>query len=189
VLVHILGHDAIAPCLGYHVVWFGAHCASTRCMNRAMPELHNSDDCHPDTLQTTKAAAESRAGFPTSISNQTSHFPPTMSSPSSLHGVVAPDQLTLSRDAREASPTRRRAALPSLQGDEAPRSVRVVACEACRIAKVRCSQHRPTCRRCTKRRVECVYTGRRTPSPSPILESGEVSIERDGLGPVGRSST
>jgi hypothetical protein len=119
------------------------------------------------------------------LSNQTYLFPPTMSSPSFLHGVVAPDQLTLSRDAREASPTRRRAALP---GDDASRSVRVVACEACRIAKVRCSQHRPTCRRCTKRRVECVYTGRRTPSPSPTLASGQVG-GRDSLGPVGRSST
>lgn len=40
-----------------------------------------------------------------------------------------------------------------------PRSVKVRStCNACQQAKIRCSHEKPSCRRCQKHNIDCVYS-------------------------------
>ena len=44
------------------------------------------------------------------------------------------------------------------------------SCDACNTAKVKCSKERPTCRRCERRDVNCVYSVSLRPSKRPQLD-------------------
>ncbi|KAH8888975.1 hypothetical protein GQ53DRAFT_653374, partial [Thozetella sp. PMI_491] len=63
---------------------------------------------------------------------------------------------------------------------------KIGSCEACRRSKIACSKHRPTCRRCSKRHIDCIYPGRRKaaggegqsePQPSRLESSVEATSD------------
>lgn len=54
-----------------------------------------------------------------------------------------------------------------------PKSVKVRStCNACQQAKIRCSHEKPSCRRCQKHRIDCIYSvSRRLGRPAKKKES------------------
>jgi hypothetical protein len=57
----------------------------------------------------------------------------------------------------------------SPRNGQLPRVLRVrQSCDTCQTSKIRCGQERPSCRRCTKYNIECVYSlSRRVGRPRP----------------------
>lgn len=71
-----------------------------------------------------------------------------------------------------------------------PKSVKVRStCNACQQAKIRCSHEKPSCRRCQKHRIDCIYSvsrrlGRpakkKEPRPEPAEQSKSPAAEIAG---------
>ncbi|KAL4932890.1 Zn(II)2Cys6 transcription factor domain-containing protein [Aspergillus undulatus] len=75
--------------------------------------------------------------------------------------------------------------------DKLPKSVKVRStCNACQQAKIRCSHERPSCKRCQKHNIDCVYSisrrlGRPAKKRDPNLDSsaGDGSLSKKIRGP------
>ncbi|KAF4220663.1 hypothetical protein CNMCM8980_001618 [Aspergillus fumigatiaffinis] len=65
--------------------------------------------------------------------------------------------------------------------DRLPKSVKVRStCNACQQAKIRCSHEKPSCRRCLKHNIECIYSmSRRLGRPAKRRESQYAGLPPD----------
>jgi hypothetical protein len=65
--------------------------------------------------------------------------------------------------------------------DQLPKSVKVRStCNACQQAKIRCSHEKPSCRRCLKHNIECIYSmSRRLGRPAKRRESQYAGFPAD----------
>lgn len=68
-----------------------------------------------------------------------------------------------------------------LSPDRLPKSVKVRStCNACQQAKIRCSHEKPSCRRCLKHNIECIYSmSRRLGRPAKRRESQYAGLPPD----------
>ncbi|KAF4256318.1 hypothetical protein CNMCM8714_003653 [Aspergillus fumigatus] len=70
---------------------------------------------------------------------------------------------------------------PKPSPDRLPKSVKVRStCNACQQAKIRCSHEKPSCRRCLKHNIECIYSmSRRLGRPAKRRESQYAGLPPD----------